>query len=105
MALPSEDVEAGMEPIAIVGMAMRFPGGAHSSQEFWEMLKEGRDGWAPIPKHRYNIDGYYHPDNARAGSVGFSLNLVGSHDTDLSADMAQRVPLSCWGLREERTGV
>lgn len=58
------------EPIAVVGMAMRFPGGATDSKRFWEMLQSGRSAHAPIPKERFNIDGYYHPDGARIGSVG-----------------------------------
>ncbi|KXT11738.1 hypothetical protein AC579_5038 [Pseudocercospora musae] len=58
-----------MEPIAIVGMGMRFPGESHSSDSFWDLLSKGRDGWRTMPKHRFNLDGYYHPDGARAGSV------------------------------------
>lgn len=57
------------EPIAVVGMAMRFPGGSHSSAQFWDMLCKGRSASRPIPKDRWNHDGYYHPDGARAGSV------------------------------------
>lgn len=41
-----------MEPIAIVGMGMRFPGESHSSEEFWDLLQNGRDGWRPVPKDR-----------------------------------------------------
>ena len=67
MSLPKE-TEA-MEPIAIVGMAMRFPGASHSSEQFWQMLSEGRSAHKKIPKERFDIEGYYHPDAARAGSV------------------------------------
>ena len=59
------------EPIAIIGMAMRFPGGSHSSDKFWDMLSKGRSAHSAIPKDRFNIDGYYHPDSARAGAVSF----------------------------------
>lgn len=41
-----------MEPIAIVGMGMRFPGESHSSDSFWDLLSKGRDGWRTMPKHR-----------------------------------------------------
>jgi acyl transferase domain-containing protein len=57
------------EPIAVVGMAMRFPGGSIDSKSFWDMLQHGRSAHGPIPKSRFNIDGYYHPDGARTGSV------------------------------------
>ncbi len=48
MSLP-EGNEA-MEPIAIIGMAMRFPGGSHSSEQFWDMLAKGRSAHKKIPK-------------------------------------------------------
>ncbi len=61
-----------VEPIAIVGMAMRFPGGSHSSEQFWDMLCKGRSAHAEIPKDRFNAEGYYHPDSARAGAVSYT---------------------------------
>jgi acyl transferase domain-containing protein len=83
------------EPIAVVGMAMRFPGGATDSKRFWDskcdrfgeilhvvppvnftltflqhvVLQSGRSAHRPIPKSRFNVDGYYHPDGARIGAV------------------------------------
>ncbi|MFY1636694.1 SDR family NAD(P)-dependent oxidoreductase [Solwaraspora sp. WMMB335] len=41
------------EPIAIVGMAGRFPG-ADSVEEFWNLLIEGRDGVGPVPADRWD---------------------------------------------------
>jgi acyl transferase domain-containing protein len=67
---PKDD--PAIEPIAIVGMAMRFPGQSNSSDEFWDMISNGRTANSPIPKDRFNVDGYYHPDSARAGSVSVS---------------------------------
>jgi acyl transferase domain-containing protein len=69
MSLPEETQP--VEPIAIVGMAMRFPGGSHSNEQFWQMLSEGRSAHKKIPKERFDADGYYHPDAARAGAVSF----------------------------------
>lgn len=40
------------DPIAIVAMACRFPGGVRTPDEFWEMLTEGRDAIGPFPKDR-----------------------------------------------------
>ncbi|WP_425587924.1 SDR family NAD(P)-dependent oxidoreductase, partial [Streptomyces marokkonensis] len=40
------------EPIAIVGMSCRFPGGVRSPEELWHLLSEGRDGITPFPDDR-----------------------------------------------------
>ena len=41
------------EPIAIVGMGCRFPGGAVNPEEYWRLLKEGRSGIREIPAGRW----------------------------------------------------
>src|SRR5215472_8497950 len=48
---------AKSQPIAIVGMACRFPGGANSPQEFWDLLKTGRDAITEVPAGRFGDDG------------------------------------------------
>ncbi|OEJ47678.1 hypothetical protein AR457_29550 [Streptomyces agglomeratus] len=45
--------EAVPEPIAIVGMAGRFPG-ADSAEELWELLRDGRDGVTSVPRDRWD---------------------------------------------------
>lgn len=40
------------EPIAVVAMSCRFPGGVRSPEELWELLAEGRDTSAPVPGDR-----------------------------------------------------
>lgn len=50
------------EPIAIIGMGCRFPGGAKTPQDFWELVHSGVDGIGEIPASRWDVDGYYHPD-------------------------------------------
>lgn len=55
---PAQKVEGEgghMEPIAIVGMGMRFPGESHSSEQFWDLLQSGRDGWRTMPKNRCEL--------------------------------------------------
>jgi myxalamid-type polyketide synthase MxaE and MxaD len=61
--------EARHEPIAITGMACRFPGEANSPQEFWQLLKEGRDAIVEIPPERWPVDEYYDPDPTAAGKI------------------------------------
>lgn len=50
------------EPIAVVGMACRFPGGADNPATFWELLQEGRDAIREVPADRWDIDAYFDPD-------------------------------------------
>ena len=61
--------QAKNEPIAVVGMGCRFPGGANSPEEFWELLKNGVDAIAPVPKERWDIDAYYDPDPDTPGKM------------------------------------
>ncbi|MEM7532859.1 MAG: type I polyketide synthase [Chloroflexota bacterium] len=44
------------EPIAIVGMGCRFPGGINSPEEFWQMLHNGVDAIGEVPTARWNVD-------------------------------------------------
>ena len=55
------------EPIAIVGMACRFPGGASSPEAFWESLAKGRDLVGRIDERRWGTEYYYHPNPQTPG--------------------------------------
>ncbi|RCX16297.1 acyl transferase domain-containing protein [Anaerobacterium chartisolvens] len=55
--------------IAVVGMACRFPGGANSPEEFWQLLSQGRDTVSEIPKSRFDINKYYSPDMDAPGKI------------------------------------
>ena len=44
------------EPIAIVGMGCRFPGGADSPKEFWRVLRDGVDTISEVPPDRWDLD-------------------------------------------------
>lgn len=63
-------------PIAIIGAACRFPGGATDLEKLWSLLADGRSAWTPIPADRMNIDGYYHPDPERVGGVSRIVNSL-----------------------------
>lgn len=58
-------------PIAIVGMACRFPGDGEDVESLFDMLKRGDNAWSEFPADRVNIDGFYHPSGQRQGSIGF----------------------------------
>jgi malonyl CoA-acyl carrier protein transacylase len=46
------------EPIAIVGMGCRFPGGANNPQAYWELLRDGVDAIREVPTNRWNTQDY-----------------------------------------------
>jgi len=56
------------EPIAIVGMACRFPG-AENLQAFWDMLIAGTDPLGEVPAERWDIDAYYNPSLQAPGKT------------------------------------
>ena len=57
------------EDIAVIGLDLRFPGDASTTESFYEMLQTGRSALSDIPNDRYNLDAFYHPDQDRAGAV------------------------------------
>jgi acyl transferase domain-containing protein/SAM-dependent methyltransferase len=61
-----EQVEAaaqkGHEPIAVIGIGCRFPGGANDPASFWDLLREGRDAIRDVPAQRWDIDAYFDAD-------------------------------------------
>ena len=59
----------GFEPIAVIGLSLRFPQDATSPEAFWQMLIEGRSALTDVPKERFNLDAFYRPDSNRTGVV------------------------------------
>src|SRR5829696_1855545 len=57
------------EPIAIVGMSCRFPGGSHGADAFWRLLRSGADAVTEVPKDRWDSDEYYDPDPSVPGKA------------------------------------
>lgn len=56
------------EPIAIVGSACRFPGGANSPSALWKLLHSPRDVCQDIPHDRFDTSSFYHPDGSHHGT-------------------------------------
>src|ERR1700677_3398641 len=56
---------APAEPIAVVGMGCRFPGGSVGPEGYWNFLTNSGDGISEIPADRWNADEYYDPGQFR----------------------------------------
>ena len=48
------------EPIAIIGMACRFPGAANP-EAFWQLLRNGVDAVSEVPADRWSNESFYDP--------------------------------------------
>ncbi|MFE3637256.1 SDR family NAD(P)-dependent oxidoreductase [Streptomyces sp. NPDC059168] len=56
--MPRTESEQAPEPVAIVGIGLRFPGGSGSPDEFDAFLREGRSGIGPIPRDRWDVEAF-----------------------------------------------
>ncbi|MFB8005177.1 beta-ketoacyl synthase N-terminal-like domain-containing protein [Nocardia sp. NPDC056000] len=71
-AAPRRSARSGMaptEPIAIVGIGCRYPGGIDSPERFWQVLTEGRDVITAFPENRGWDRNVYHPDPDHLGTA------------------------------------
>ncbi|MDT5088214.1 MAG: phthiocerol/phenolphthiocerol synthesis type-I polyketide synthase, partial [Mycobacterium sp.] len=77
---------AAAEPIAVVGMGCRFPGGSDGPEGYWDFLANGGDGISEIPADRWNADEFYDPDQFAPGRMsskwGGFLSDVSGFDAD-----------------------
>lgn len=70
----------GVEPIAIIGIGCRFPGGADGPEGFWRLLSTGVDAVGEVPRNRWDAKRFYHPNPEAAGRMysrwgGFLENI------------------------------
>ena len=84
--VPYENVSlAGREPLAIVGIGCRFPGGADSPDAFWSLLDRGVDAMVPVPPGRWDVRRFYDPNPEKPGMAfvhegGFLQELIEQFD-------------------------
>ncbi|MFI7311737.1 SDR family NAD(P)-dependent oxidoreductase [Streptomyces hygroscopicus] len=68
-AAPARAVVGSDDPIAIVGMSCRFPGGVNSPEDLWRVVSEGVDAITPFPTDRgWDLEALYSPDPDRPGT-------------------------------------
>ena len=60
---------ARSEPIAIVGIGCRYPGGVSGPESFWQLVSTSRDAVTRVPADRWDADAYYDPDPKAPGKI------------------------------------
>ena len=79
-----ESTTAGREPIAVVGMGCRYPGGVRTPDQFWELLRSGKDILRDIPGERWDVDAFYDPEVTVPGKMyvrqGYYLDDIDQFD-------------------------
>lgn len=60
---------AAREPIAVIGLGCRVPGGGNDAESFWNLMRDGVDAIGPMPADRWDVDALYDPDPEVPGRI------------------------------------
>jgi acyl transferase domain-containing protein/NADPH:quinone reductase-like Zn-dependent oxidoreductase/SAM-dependent methyltransferase len=60
---------AQREPVAVIGLGCRVPGGGDDAQSFWSLLRDGVDAIGGLPHERWDVDALYDPDPETPGRI------------------------------------
>ncbi len=80
------------EPIAIVGMGCRVPGGVNAPEQFWQLLQQQVNAITEIPGDRWDVDAYYSPDPTAPGKICSRHGGFVPHPYDFDAQFFRIAP-------------
>jgi|TARA_B110000305_G_C18831479_1_gene355928 acyl transferase domain-containing protein len=62
-------IQGSKEPVAIVGIGCRFPGGASSPKAFWNMIRRKKNAIVDVPGDRWDVRRFYEEDPGKPGKM------------------------------------